>query len=169
MWPSVQLQSTVQVGCSPRSKAVNAVISNGPGRLWQRLIPLTGWPPYSLGSLAPWTPSLPGLGRRSSSRARDCGRPTPDARRPASGARRWYPPLPPRLSRRTGHVPSEPGALAAIATFVRAWVAPPESGRAAGAVGFSGSRDRVALGAAFPGRGRQRVPMGAPRDPNDPR
>jgi hypothetical protein len=31
------------------------------------------------------------------------------------------------------------------------------------------SRDCVPLGAAFPGCGRQRVPLGAPRDPKCPR
>jgi hypothetical protein len=35
--------------------------------------------------------------------------------------------------------------------------------------GLRGSHDCVPFGAAFPGRGRQRVPLGAPRDPNWPR
>jgi hypothetical protein len=47
------------VGLPPRSKANNSVISNGPGRLWRRLIPLTGWFTLLSGRCAAARPSRP--------------------------------------------------------------------------------------------------------------
>jgi hypothetical protein len=46
-------QESVQIGCSAKIKGLNAVISNGPGRLWHRPFPRAAGPPYSLAARRP--------------------------------------------------------------------------------------------------------------------
>ena len=145
MWPSVQLRSTVQVGCSSRSKAVNAVISNGPGRLWHSLIPVAGW----------W----------NDTRDRAPPRPRPRPRRPLTPPTR---PSPDQGSHRALALARRAWALAAPATFVAVRDRAGGSSWLVGRVGAGGRHDRVPKGCARIGCGRHRVPEGALYDPNYP-
>jgi hypothetical protein len=178
-------------GGSPiKTKSLNALISNGPGRLWRRRIPLTRWPTYSLTALlsalpgrallsAPpltptcrpcryaiepkrlmsATPSTRDASCRLSHRHRGAVDGVADRSRILSvasvtGHPRCYPPD------RGSHV-ARWGCFGTLETFVaRRGVAPCPGGQRAW-VGLGGSHDRVPLGAAFSGRRRHRVPLGA--------
>ena len=143
------------VGLPPSSKANNPLISNGPGRLWRRLIPLT--------------PSLTLLRGRSAT----AGRSDPTVAPLGSAVSLMGATTAPRARTLAGEsrllaapewlVTSVAARAAPTSLFWRCRRAQP-GGRAWPT--WAGANDRVQNGWAFFGRRRQRVPFGALYDLN---
>src|ERR1700722_7835713 len=113
------------VGLPPRSKANNSVISNGPGRLWRRLIPLTRWFTLLSGRSAAARRSRPAPATRvrpvAAAAASAVAAPPPSVAAPGGvggTARRRYLPDWGNHRVRVGTLAEESRALAAPGSFV---------------------------------------------------
>lgn len=141
------------VGLPPRSKANNPVISNGPGRLWRRLIPLTPWRTVLRGrsatagrsdpTVAPASNAISLIGTTTDTRAR-----APAVESRVLAAPEWL------VTSAAARAAPDVAALAVSSGPTGAWPT------------WAGANDRVQNGCAFSGRRRQRVPFGALYDLN---